>query len=135
MGTEEERRERQRCVDAGDESANLKFTKPAPQPRGGGYQGQRGGGSYQGRSSGGYDSRGDARSGYGDRGGHSDQHKRSYADQKSSAAYPVSKAPRSGAYETPRHGSGSYGASRGGDGRAGGSSYAGSSRHGSSSYR
>merc|ERR1712187_863991 len=55
--TENHRRERQQCVDAGDESALLKFQKPPPAPRGGAGA-QRGG--YQSRSGagGGRDDRG-----------------------------------------------------------------------------
>merc|ERR1740120_499035 len=53
--TEEHRRERARRVDAGDETAKLKFTRPAPPAKpqgappsgGGGYKGG-GGGGYQG---------------------------------------------------------------------------------------
>jgi len=69
--TEDHRRERQRNIDAGDETANLKFTRPAPPPprqsgapsqqggRGdyGGQHRSGGGGGYQ-RSSGGGQSRG-----------------------------------------------------------------------------
>merc|ERR1712217_1004358 len=37
--TEQHRRERQQCVDAGDESAQLKFKKPEPKWCGGGGRG------------------------------------------------------------------------------------------------
>lgn len=55
--TEEHRRDRQRCVDAGDETANLKFDRPPVNPPsvrqgGGGYQGNQGGG-YRGNQGGG----------------------------------------------------------------------------------
>merc|ERR1712039_1127477 len=81
--TEQHRRERQQCVDAGDESASLKFTKPAPK-----YQGGRGGGGYQGRSSGGggrdqqWD-RNNSRGGNSDRGG-SSWGSSSYGDKNAS---------------------------------------------------
>jgi len=57
--TEENRRERQMLVDAGDETAKLKFTRPAPPPppsdsndRGGGKGGYRGGGGGGGSGQG-----------------------------------------------------------------------------------
>merc|ERR1712151_90669 len=50
--TENHRRERQQCVDAGDESALLKFTEPPKPQRGGDRYGYDRGG-YRGRSSGG----------------------------------------------------------------------------------
>jgi len=63
--TEHSRREREKLLAAGDESARLKFSQPQEQPRqrhgwdhggkGGGYQGGKGGG-YQGGKGGGYQS-------------------------------------------------------------------------------
>merc|ERR1712176_327644 len=52
--TEEHRRERERCVDARDETAMLKFTRPAPPPP----REMHGSVGHQGRSSGGGHSRG-----------------------------------------------------------------------------
>merc|ERR1712039_58966 len=89
--TENHRRERQNCVDAGDESASLKFDKPPAQSWG------RDSGRGYGRSSGGRDQQWDRNSsrggsdrnssygggGYGDRGG---SDKRSYAAPSSSHA-------------------------------------------------
>lgn len=58
--TEDHRRERQRCIDAGDETALLKFTRPTPPPqqRTAGAVGQRGGCGGHQRPSGGGQSRG-----------------------------------------------------------------------------
>lgn len=51
--TEEHRRERQRCIDAGDETACLKFTRPTPPPprqKGGGISSQRASAAAQSRT-------------------------------------------------------------------------------------
>jgi len=134
--TEEHRRERQRCVDAGDETALLKFTRPAPQRGGGGYQGRsysgggsggrdqwdrnssRNGQSDRDRGSSGYGDRGGSGygersgSGYGDRSSYSQpvgsQQKRPYAPPPPSSSYPPATRQKTDSY-----GSGSKGGSRG----------------------
>jgi len=154
--TEDHRRERQRCIDAGDETALLKFMRPAPPPprqaQGSGSQQQRGSGSggYQrpghsrpppqsGRN-------GPARGGYGGSGGGSGgggypgpapsrgsygapvgaSQKRPYTPPPPSP-YPPSKHQRSGYGSGPPRSGGSYSSS----GAPPRSSYGGSGR----SYR
>jgi len=128
--TEKHRRDRQQCVDAGDESAMLKFTKPEPKWGGGagrgGYQGRtsggggrdqqwdrnnsRGGNSDRGGSSWGSSSYGDKSASW-DRSSSGGQEKRSYGSRDESS-YSQSKYSRNDS-----HGS----SSRGYDSRSGGS--------------
>jgi len=134
--TEQHRRERQQCVDAGDESASLKFTKPAPKYQAGGrggYQGRaggaagggrdqqwdrnsaRGGNSDRGGSSWGSSSYGDKNASY-DRGSSGGQEKRSYGgrDDSSQSKYPRNDQGGSnrGYDSRPGGGAGTYGSDR-----------------------
>jgi len=112
--TEDHRRERERRVDAGDETAKLKFARPPPPPRqpnpppprqstmnSGGHSGNRESSRYGGGSGGrpGYSS-----SSYGN--SQNSAHKRPYQHQQTSS-YGSSKQPRVGSYSSS-HGSGSY---------------------------
>jgi len=108
--TEDHRRERERRVDAGDETAKLKFARPPPPPRqpnpppprqstmnSGGRESSRYGVGSGGRS--GYSS-----SSYGN--SQNSAHKRPYQHQQTSS-YGSSKQPRVGSYSSS-HGSGGY---------------------------
>ncbi|CAJ1363719.1 unnamed protein product [Effrenium voratum] len=115
--TEEHRRERERRVDAGDETAKLKFTRPAvPRQDGKGPAkgaGKGSAGATTPRTSYGSSSYGNSGGGYG---GGSSYQGGSYSSQKRSytpSSYPPAKQPRT-----------SYGSYGGGNGGAkGGSSY------------
>mmetsp|Transcript_92694 Transcript_92694/g.258181 ORF Transcript_92694/g.258181 Transcript_92694/m.258181 type:complete len:873 (-) Transcript_92694:242-2860(-) len=107
--TEDHRRERQRRIDAGDETAKLKFSRPAPQPptkqpQHSTYSSSRGPPSQHSR----YGSGGSSRPGYN---GGSSSNPPSYSSQKRSynppaSSYGASKQPRTSSYSSS-YGSGS----------------------------
>lgn len=118
--TEEHRRERERRVDAGDETAKLKFTRPAArqqEAKGNSKGGNKGGSTapstgrtgYGGYGGGSYNS-GNSGGGGGYGGGNYSSQKRAYAP--SSGNYPAAKQPRT-----------SYGTYGNGGARGGGAYY------------
>lgn len=109
--TEDHRRERQRRIDAGDETAQLKFTRPPPQapkqPQSGSYGGRSAPSQQSSRYGGGGGGGGGGRPAYnGGSGSSSYSQKRPYTPSGSS--YGGSKQQRTGSY------GGSYGGGGGG---------------------
>eukprot|EP00933_Yihiella_yeosuensis_P038160 TRINITY_DN32112_c0_g1_i1.p1 TRINITY_DN32112_c0_g1~~TRINITY_DN32112_c0_g1_i1.p1 ORF type:complete len:888 (-),score=219.84 TRINITY_DN32112_c0_g1_i1:138-2801(-) len=128
---EEHRRDRQRCMDAGDETANLKFTRPAPPTR------SQGGGGFSGSSRQAGGARPPPQSSYysgggGGRGSDSQYHRQSGSGRQSGREdWHSSKggAPQRG---QDKGGSGGYGS--GGSSRGGGSGGGYSSSRGGGDY-
>eukprot|EP00930_Biecheleria_cincta_P097595 TRINITY_DN892_c0_g1_i1.p1 TRINITY_DN892_c0_g1~~TRINITY_DN892_c0_g1_i1.p1 ORF type:complete len:901 (-),score=241.19 TRINITY_DN892_c0_g1_i1:130-2787(-) len=109
--TEDHRRERERRVDAGDETAKLKFNRPAPPPSKPGAPPSKGGSSGKGGSS----SYGNARGSSGGSSSYGSNSGSSYGSQKRTYSHAApsysSKAPRTG-YSSEGYGSGNYGGYR-----------------------
>jgi len=131
--TESHRRERQQRIDAGDETAKLKFSRPAPPPpRDAGYNARGGSRGY----SGGYN-RGGQQGGYGrdsQQGGYGGGYSRG-SSQGQGQKRPYESSGGGYRDRDPKQQRGSYGGSSGGGGYGGGGSGGGGySSGGSRSY-
>lgn len=108
--TEDHRRERQRRMDAGDETAKLKFTRPAPppprQPQSGAQSGGKTSAPQQSRYGAGGGSGASTGAGTGAGAGSYSSQKRPYSQPP--ASYGTSKQPRTSSYGSSYGGSGYY---------------------------